>query len=349
MSQKVLIVGSNVRNIAESAKKSGCEVIAITKYADADLKIYCKKTIEIESIDEKKIPKLVEETAESENAKIVLASGFETLDVRGDLLCTEPKKCKVIVDKLKFYKILERAGLPYPELIKESDTPAILKPRIGGGGENVTLALRKRPGYILQRYIDGIPCSVSLIVGEEAFPIACNYIIAGWQEMNASGFRYCGNITPLVETEIRRELIEIAKQTVELFDLRGSVGVDFIYADKPYILEVNPRFQGSLDSIEWSYDLNLFELHKKAFDGKRISTKKPSRFAIRSILFTNRKTKIKSPIVGNPFYADIPSSSRIYEIGEPLISILATGNSIREVKEKVVKRKRLLDNLGLFR
>ncbi len=37
MPEKVLLVGNNVMNVAQSAKKAGYSVIAVTKYADADL------------------------------------------------------------------------------------------------------------------------------------------------------------------------------------------------------------------------------------------------------------------------------------------------------------------------
>ncbi|MEM2176311.1 MAG: ATP-grasp domain-containing protein [Archaeoglobaceae archaeon] len=341
MPEKVLLIGTNVRNVAQSAKKAGYEVYAIAKYIDADLFLYCEEVYPVgENLRE-----LAEEIAEK--AKVVLCSSFETFKIDADLLCNDPKICEVIVDKLKFYRTLEKAGIPYPEILNKPEGKTIAKPRLGGGGEGIVFTEKEREGCILQKYIEGIPCSVSLIAGREITPIACNYIFSGWKEMNADGFRYSGNLTPLkIEEDKKKELEKIAIEVVQLFELRGSVGVDFILSDRPYVLELNPRFQGSLDSIEWSCDVNLFSLHARAFEGKRIEKVRPKRFAIRAIYFSDRDIEIRRDLVGNPFFADIPRG--FYRKGDPLVSILAAGNLERAYNE-VLERKENFLNLILDR
>jgi hypothetical protein len=188
-----------------------------------------------------------------------------------------------------------------------------------------------------------------LIVGKEIEVITLNEILAGWSEMNAHGFRYTGNITPfLVEDETRKKLVNLAMEVCSLFDLKGSVGVDFIIENsskEPYILEINPRFQGSLDSMEWSTDLNLFSLHVKTFEDKNIKDKiekvKFRRIAIRAIYFSDKKVEIKKDVAGNPFYADVPLKGSIYNKDDPVVSVLSSGKTRKEVTEKVIKRKNL--------
>ncbi len=336
MPEKVLLVGNNVRNVAQSAKKAGYSVIAVTKYADADLEIYCERVYSFS--DPGEAAEIAESVAQAENAKVVLCSGCEMLRIDAELMCNEPGKLRDVVDKLRFYRRLERAGIPHPELVDEG--PGIVKPRIGGGGEEVRLADSAPDGFILQRYVAGVPCSISLIAGEEVIPIAANLMLAGWREMNADGFRYAGNVTPVdLGSEAIRELERVAVETVELFDLTGSVGVDFIYADKPYVLEINPRFQGSLDSIEWSCDVNLFSLHVSAFEGGSVEKPKPARFAARAVLFADRSVRVSKNLAGNPFFADVPKKGERYERGDPLVSILASGKSREEVLAKVVGRR----------
>lgn len=70
MSEKVLLIGTNVRNVAESAKKAGYEVYAITKFPDLDLRLYCEEVYEIRS-DVRDFAKRV---AQKKNAKVVLCS-----------------------------------------------------------------------------------------------------------------------------------------------------------------------------------------------------------------------------------------------------------------------------------
>ena len=348
MPEKVLVAGNNVRNVAESASKAGFEVFAITKFVDADLRIYCREVERVDdSLPEKEIAKKIEDKAEEIDAKVVLCSGFETLRVRGELLCNPYGKVERVANKLKFYRELEKAGLPFPELLGEGER-GIIKPVVGGGGEEVVMGEEVPKGFLKQRFVSGTPCSVSVIAnGERALPLACNLIYAGWKEMNASGFRYSGNLTPLiVEEETRKELEELAVEAAELFGLAGSVGVDFVLAEKPYILEINPRFQGSLDSVEWSCDVNLFKMHAEAFDGRLPERVRPRRYALRAVLFSPRDVEIKENLAGNPFYADVPGKGERYGKNDPLVSILAAGKSREDVERRVLERRDLFLSLA---
>ncbi len=337
---RVVVVGHNVRNIAESARKAGWEVIAVTKYLDADLKLYARA---VGLGDYKDLAKRVDSIAESSNAVVVLGSGCEDLPVKSTVLGTDPKVARRIVDKLKFYRTLEKAGIPFPELRK--DPPCVIKPRRGGGGLGVEILREgKLPkGYLAQRFVRGIPCSVSLMASERYVkPIAVNEMLVGWREMNAGGFIYCGNLTPF---EARKDLIDIASDVVELFDVVGSVGVDFVLAERPYVLEMNPRFQGSLDSVEWSTDANLFDLHVKACFGLDFDVPKPKRFACRAVMFSPKEIKVKVDLTGNPFFADVPERGTTVGRGEPLISLLSSAGSRGEVLGKIIKAKELLSSL----
>jgi len=327
---RFLIVGSNVRNVAESARKAGFEVFALTKHDDADLRLYAKEVYLIKEEGKESVKKRALEIAESVNAEIVTTSGYESLF---------NKKLEEIINKRKFYKKLENLGFDFPELLKNGEW-GILKPEIGGGGESIEFSNKIKEGYILQRFIDGIPCSVSVLSnGKMAKAIAVNKMLIGDERFNASGFRYCGNITPF-KTEWAKRLKKIGEELAMAFDLIGNIGVDFVLADKPYVLEINPRFQGSLDSIEWSSDCNLFKLHLEAING-RLHEVKQKRFAGRAILFTDKDKIIRRSPVGNPFFADIPKKGDCYSKGDPLVSVLASGKSEDEVMRKLLSRKDL--------
>ena len=347
----ILVIGNNVRNVVQSARKAGYKVLALTNYFDADLFLYAER---VEKIKSERIGKQATRLAEESGAYVVLTSGFEDLKLNAPILGSEHKAIKEVVDKLRFYKRLENAGIPFPELVSENEEDfkkIIAKPRKGGGGEEIhflnELNKAEKSDYIYQRYIDGIPCSVSLIASENyVVPIAINKMFVGWKEMNADGFRYCGNLTPfIVDSEEKNELIKIAVETASLFDLLGSVGVDFILADKPYVLELNPRFQGSLDSIEWSCDTNLFKLHVKGFFGEKVEIPKFYRLAARAILFADKKVDIRCSPIGNPFFADIPFVNQTYESKDPVVSILSADKSESEVINKIIERKKIFYNL----
>jgi len=334
MTRKIVVAGTNVRNVAESAKKAGWMVFAVTKYDDVDLRLYADKVVRVDN--RKEAEKAVKELSEHYNAPVVLSTGFE--DLRVDNIIGNVDKRTL--DKRKFYRTLEKAGIPYPEF---SDGPYIVKPRRGGGGVGVFLSDSplNSEEYVCQRYVQGTLCSASLLCGKNTVVVTLNHLFSGWREMNAPGFMYSGNVTPfLCNQELKKEICRIAVETVELFDLLGNVGVDFVVSDKPYVLEVNPRFQGSLDSIEWSLGVNLFSMHVASCEGKAIEIPKPKRFAARAILFAEKDIRL-SISATCPFFADIPPRGAKVEKGEPILSILASGISVEDVVNKVIERKKL--------
>jgi len=68
---------------------------------------------------------------------------------------------------------------------------------------------------------------------------------------------------------------------------------------------------------------------------------KPKRFAARTVLFADRRVEVKVSPAGNPFFADVPCRGDVYEKGQPLVSILASGDSEKEVFDRVLGRRNL--------
>ena len=51
--------------------------------------------------------------------------------------------------------------------------------------------------------------------------------------------------------------------------LVGTNGIDFmVNKDGPKVLEINPRFQGSVDAVEMATGENMFQAHVDAINGK---------------------------------------------------------------------------------
>ncbi len=326
----ILIAGNNIRHVVSSARRSGYRVCSCDSYQDSDLLLYSDRAESIEKFDA-----LVKEFD-----AIVLGCGFEGADVPEDrVLGTPPGKIKRLLDKKKQWKILDKYGFIQPELVDnlEENEWGVVKPRYGSGGTENRLvkghADYDKKREILQRYVDGTPCSVCVIsTGEGSVAIAVNRQLLGveWAGQNRP-FTYCGNITPFPSRDVEK----IAEDVVESLDLIGCNGVDFVIGDRPYVIEVNPRFQGSLDSIELSTDVNLFRLHVDACRGKLPEKPSPKRYAGRIILFS--RTDIRTPVdlTGNPFLADIPPVNRRIGAGSPILSVLATGQSEIDVTGKL--------------
>jgi predicted ATP-grasp superfamily ATP-dependent carboligase len=193
--------------------------------------------------------------------------------------------------------------------------------------------------YLLQEYIKGIVASVSVIsTKEQAVAITVNEQLAGIDTLTVMPFAYCGNITPYL-SEHNEWMCKTAVDLAVELELIGSNGVDFIITDKgPFVLEVNPRFQGSIDTVERSTGLNIFRLHHESFLGKLPVCRDSKCFSIKTIFFAPRRFVVEKR--GYDYLvqchnegkaADIPSKGTVYEKDEPVVSFLSEGNSRMEV------------------
>jgi predicted ATP-grasp superfamily ATP-dependent carboligase len=227
--------------------------------------------------------------------------------------------------------------------------PIITKPRKGAGGVGCRLVgnpedMRWENGLIIQEYVAGRPSSVSVIAdGREARSIAVNEQIIGASWAGAEDFRYSGNITPL-EPDFPG-LADMAEEIVAELGLVGSNGVDFLLTEKgPIVVEVNPRFQGSLDTVELSTGLNVFQAHLEAFQGILPELPNPlnmnpgtKRTAGRIIFYAPEDLRIHSELSVEGL-ADIPRPGALIKRDDPVASILAIGGNRAGVLKSLMDR-----------
>lgn len=329
MVESVLVIGYNARVIACSAKRAGYKVYSVSHYDDLD-QARCSDRVEVFG----DMPQDLKPYIEMFNPDYVtLGSGFEDADIdRSLVLGSDPKIAKDVTNKVWLAKKLEKLGIRQPKLYNRNNVefPCVAKPISGGGGYKNYIVkdesmLPDEKEYFLQEFIEGRPLSVSVLSSEsEAKPITLNEILVGKKWLGQELVHgYCGNVTPY-KTRFHDEMFDMSKKLIEALGLVGSNGIDFMVNETgPYVLEVNPRFQGSLDSVELAIKDNLFKLHKDAIEGK-LREVKVKQFGIRGIYFARRHTKV----VGNmlkPGLADIPKAGNTFERGEAIVSVLGHG------------------------
>lgn len=343
----ILIVGISVRNIACSAVRAGHFVIAADSYCDMDLERCASKTVLLSpEIPEKSIQEYVERFSPD---AVVLGPGLEEANIKGvRVLNNSSEKIARVSDKLWLARWLEDRGFPFIPTQASAEGvsfPAIIKPRKGAGGVGCMLVrsegeLRLEEGMIVQKWIDGLPASVSVIGnGREAKAIAVNEQIIGADWTGAKGFRYSGNITPLELPS--QKIAKIAEEIISELKLVGSNGVDFLLTENgPVVVEVNPRFQGSLDTVELSTGMNVFQVHLESFAGRLPEPpepQKPRRTAGRAIIYAEDDLKIEEDL-STECVTDIPRPGSIIKKDDPVASILAVGNSREDVLRRLTER-----------
>lgn len=337
---KILVIGINVRHIACSAARAGHEVFAVDGYSDLDLCRCASKTALFVQENPGGIDERVNSFVELFHPDaLVLGPGLEEAKVRCvRALNNPPDLAARVSDKLWLALWLEREGFPFIPTTQSSENisyPAMAKPRKGAGGAGCRLlqgeaALPAEKGLIFQEWIRGTPASVSVVsTKSEARALAANEQLIGTAWSGAEGFRYSGNITPLEPQTAG--LAQMAEEIVCRLGLVGCNGVDFLLTERgPVVVEVNPRFQGSLDTVELSTGLNVFQAHMDAFEDRLPEVPRPRQAAGRAIVFAPRDLQIYEDLSG-ACVADVPRpGSRIMK-GEPVLSLLATGKERSEV------------------
>jgi uncharacterized protein len=369
---KILIVGYSVRHIACSAARAGHEVIAADSFCDLDLEA-CSNSITLlpQPLDLTQAESLIQTYIEKFSPDgVVLGPGLEEAMVKGvSVLNNPPEKAALVSDKLWLAGWLEERGFPFIPTVESTEKasfPAVIKPRKGAGGVGCKLVkkaadlkpeeeVKLEEGMIIQDWLSGTPASVSVIgTGRDSRAVAVNEQLIGAHWVGADEFRYCGNISPLelspltsCKGTLQPEMTRMAEKIVSELGLVGSNGVDFLLTENGLVVvEVNPRFQGSLDAVEMSTGKNIFQAHVDAFGGILPERPTPKKVAGRSILFADKSIKIDEPltrwITGKEWITDVPRPGSVIKKSDPVASVLASGRGRAEVLDRLMARTTIL-------
>ncbi|KZX14926.1 ATP-grasp domain-containing protein [Methanobrevibacter curvatus] len=187
-------------------------------------------------------------------------------------------------------------------------------------------------------------------------------------------FRYSGNISPVEKGKYNEDILEeikkISEQLILDFKLIGSNGVDLILNDgEIYVIEINPRFQGTYESVEKLLNINLLKYHIDASNGilnetyynaknKKDIIKNPSAYCFKKIIYTEEKIKFnginneKEPNNSkrlknsNSFKADnfknnniqivdIPLKEAVLEKNQPFLTLIGLNKDLSILKSNI--------------
>jgi uncharacterized protein len=333
---RVLIAGFATRHVAQSAFRAGYEVCTVDHFCDQDLSWYTSDREKFEDLAD--LPDAIERICRRHRFDFfVPTSGAELLPVSLPLLGTEPGSIQRFVDKLDTQHFFESLGVPVPRILPEGEYPAMVKPRSGAGGwrnavirddaaMGVWLDLYEHVPHIRQEMVPGIAASVCCVTtGSSAMAVATNQqILRGNGE---SAFGFSGSMTPF-DHPFRGRMIRLAEQVAAASGCRGTIGIDFVVGtDGVVAIEVNPRFQGTVDTVEMAYGCNLFGFHINACQGL-LPGKPPAvqQVALRTIIFADRDLTVTADLSRfKEYVADIPWPGTVFEEEQAIVSVYGWG------------------------
>jgi hypothetical protein len=273
------------------------------------------------------------------------------------ILGNPPKIIERVCEKRAFFKELKCLGIAHPEtaIVKDIDEakaasteighPIVMKPTRGFGGVGIRIAQNSKEiekafleislvskDVLIQQFIDGTHASVSFLVADKDVRVlTINEQLLGLRFLfQQEPFGYCGNIVPLYLAESIFERCKCIAEKIALhFGLKGSNGIDLVISKEgtPYVVEVNPRFQGSLECIEKVLGVNLVEAHINACLYGSLPTARESPTSCTRLILYAPKRCIAPDLTVFPEVRDIPLPETIIEKGEPLCSVLTEGHS----------------------
>lgn len=343
MKERVLVAGFATRHVAQSAWKAGYTVCSVDHFCDQDLFWYTVDRLKFEELEE--LPDRISEMAGRHRIDYFIpTSGAESLEAPIPVAGTDAPTAARLLDKLEVQRFFEERGIPAPPLCSEEDFPYIIKPRSGSGGwrnaiirspDDLTRWRRESPGIdaIFQKQMAGTPASVSCLAdGKHAVALAANEQVL--RRGDESPFGFTGSVTPLDHPLVRR-MRSLAVEAAAASGCVGSVGVDFVLGEDAAAIEVNPRFQATVDTVEASTGLSLFSLHMEALLGMLPShVPEPGCYSARRILFADRDLVVKEDLSRfSPHVADIPWPGTEFEEGQAVVSVLGRGRDRGEALE----------------
>lgn len=334
MRGRVLVAGFATRHIAQSAYAAGYDVYAVDHFCDQDLLFYTRDAMAFEELGD--LEGAVEEMCRRHSPDLVVAaSGAEAMAGR-DLCGTPREKVGRFLDKLSTHQFFEETGIPTPHLLPRGHYPAMLKPRKGSGGWRNAIVhddaeyCRWMEEFgdlpaLSEEVVHGVPSSVCcLATGENAMAVAVNrQILRGAGD---AAFGFSGSVTPFVNGAAPA-MVRYAEHIAAKSGCIGTIGIDFVVGDTVHAIEVNPRFQATLDTIEIATGKNLFSAHVNACQGT-LPHRRPAcrQVAARKILFAERDTVVRPNLARfSPLIADIPWPGTSFEEGQAVVSVYGWG------------------------
>ena len=265
------------------------------------------------------------------------------------------KNTKDIINKYTMYKKLYKNFL-MPKTYKLNsieeakeivhncpDKRFLVKPLIGTGGVGIhdfSDDIEVDFPFILQEFIEGDSVSSSFLSydNHDIDMVTTSDQIIGSSMLGASEYIYCGNITPLVNSNPK--LINISTKISKMFKLVGSNGIDFILRNNNvYVIEVNPRIQGTFECIEKSFNLNLAEAHINSTKGIKVNIPKVEKFTVKLVPYSLNDSTYNLHDMSN--MTDISPDNFLIKKGYPISTIIVSDRILENamIKAEIIRKK----------
>lgn len=181
----------------------------------------------------------------------------------------DTKVFQLFRDKCKTMELAERVGVPYPrtvmpstiseipELTKKMRYPLVIKPRLNCSGLGIVYV--NKPAELLDAYQQihqeyPFPLIQEQIPAGEKYDVAClcdknSRPLAVFAQREIRSFPVKSGASTVQESVLRPDLVDLSLQLLQAANWYGIAEVEFMIDPRdntPMLMEINPRFWGSL-------------------------------------------------------------------------------------------------------
>ena len=359
------IVGASARSAAHAALRAGIRVVTADLFADVDLVRHVPAT-RIAHYPADLLPWLREQqvtawmyTGALENSPRLVDDMAQVAPLWGN----QGDALRAGRSPSRLAKCFNAAHLLYPDIAYRklgipTDGSWLRKPLRGSNGAGIERwtgqHVTSRQRVYWQRRVSGTPCAALYVASSGTSRLlGVTRQLIGEPWTGAKPFQYAGTLGPWPATPVQHDQITRIGQTLAcVFALRGLFGVDLIIdGDRVWIIEVNPRYTAAAEVVERFSGLNPLVEHMVACGSKTQSTAVPAatgQFYGKAILYATRDTDVTEKFFGwairqsgptlDATLGDIPPAGTQLRAGHPVLTVLASGESLAMVEAEIKAR-----------
>jgi uncharacterized protein len=263
-------------------------------------------------------------------------------------------------DPARVAEILGKAAIPCPRVCLDHrglprDGTWLAKPLRSGGGRGIApLYHTIGKGSYCQERVDG-PSFAAVFLGANS---QARLVGVTRQLIGVAGcpFGYRGSIGPWpLDAPLTTRLIALGNALVSSFGLVGWFGVDYVLRDGiPWPVEVNPRYTASIEVHERAMRRSLLPEHHRACEqpGAEMTESLPNDHSLpvaivaKLIVHAPRRLLVGAGALDDNdreasachrAIADVPWPGTSFEAGDPVLTLIAWGETLAECWGRAVQ------------
>ena len=344
--------------MVESAVRGGHEVVAADFFGDRDQARLAESYALQRDLGLPATAEGLREAAERIDADaVVYGSNLENhpevvgeLATRRRLLGNPAEVLRDVRDWALLRRFCRQAGIAHPMTLLRGEEGRAgrgrwLRKRLRSGGGHGIAPWDGRAlddAHVLQAEVDGRAASVAFVAdGRDSRIFGLSDQLLGRSALGGSGFAWCGNVLPLElpdadAASVHAQLEHMVSRLTRRFGLVGVNGLDVVIGRdpegvaRPYLIEVNPRFSGSMELAERAFGVSVFSLHVDGLAGRlprpSVADCAPNGCVGKGIVYARRTVVVPDT---EEWLArgvrDVPAPGQRVAAGHPVCTVLARG------------------------